>query len=120
IPGDLSQQFKSLVQGNDYLNRRFSDAAFVFEPRKLEAWSTTTDKFYGKGFVLTGNVTEFLDPIFSSGVMFATVSSHLASKLVVKKLKGEAIDWDGDYTKIVQQGVATFRSYVSAWYDGTL
>ena len=70
--------------------------------------------------MLTGNVTEFLDPIFSSGVMFATVSSHLASKLVVKKLKGESVNWDQEYSKVIQQGVDTFRSYVMAWYDGTL
>src|SRR5690606_27456877 len=78
--GDLSQQYRTLMQGSPYLKKRFGDATFVFEPRKLEAWSSVSDRFYGKGFVLTGNVTEFLDPIFSSGVMFATVSAHLAGK----------------------------------------
>jgi hypothetical protein len=52
--------------------------------------------------------------------MFATVSSHLASKQVIRKLKGESVDWDTDYTKVVQQGVDVFRTYVMAWYDGTL
>ena len=94
--------------------------SWVFEPRKLEAWSATTDKFFGKGFVLTGNVTEFLDPIFSSGVMFATVSSHLASKLVAEKLKDANEDWDHAYTHFIRQGVDTFRTFVMAWYDGTL
>jgi flavin-dependent dehydrogenase len=70
--------------------------------------------------VLTGNVTEFLDPIFSSGVMFATVSSHLAAQQVIKKLQGGTVNWDKDYTKVIQQGVDTFRTYVMAWYDGTL
>lgn len=120
IEGDQSQKFKTCIRGNEYLNKRFGGVSWVFEPRKLEAWSATTDKFYGKGFVLTGNVTEFLDPIFSSGVMFATVSSHLASKLVIKKLKGEKVDWDNDYTNFVRQGVDTFRTFVTAWYDGTL
>ena len=120
IGGEPSEQFKKFIEGNDYLRKRFGDVSWVFEPRKLEAWSATTDKFYGKGFILTGNVTEFLDPIFSSGVMFATVSSHLASKLVIQKLKGEQIDWDVDYTQFIRQGVDTFRTYVMAWYDGTL
>ena len=120
IPGDLTQQYKTLIDGNAYLKKRFGDVPFVFEPRKLEAWSATTDTFYGKGFVLTGNVTEFLDPIFSSGVMFATVSSNMASKLVIRKLAGEKIDWDKEYSKKIRQGVNVFRSYVMAWYDGTL
>jgi len=120
IPGDTTEQFNALVQGHPYLRERFGDVPLVFSPRKLEAWSATTERFYGKGFVLTGNVTEFLDPIFSSGVMFATVSSQLAARAVIRKLKGEAIDWENDYTKPIQQGVDTFRSYVMAWYDGTL
>ncbi|MBL0741281.1 NAD(P)/FAD-dependent oxidoreductase [Chryseolinea lacunae] len=118
--GDQASQFRTFIDGNAYLKQRFGDVEWVFEPRKLEAWSATTDKFYGKGFVLTGNVTEFLDPIFSSGVMFATVSSHIASKMVIRKLKGENVDWDNDYTNFIRQGVDTFRTYVMAWYDGTL
>ena len=120
IEGDQSEKFRKCINGNAYLKKRFGDVSWVFEPRKLEAWSATTDKFYGKGFVLTGNVTEFLDPIFSSGVMFATVSSHLASKLVIRKLRGENVDWDNDYTNFIRQGVDTFRTFVMAWYDGTL
>lgn len=120
IEGTPAEQFQTFIEGNQYLKNRFGDATRVFEPRKLEAWSATTDKFYGKGFVLTGNVTEFLDPIFSSGVMFATVSSQVASQLVIQKLKGEHVDWDHDYTEFIRQGVDTFRTYVLAWYDGTL
>jgi len=120
IPGNQSDKFRACIEGNEYLKKRFGDVSWVFEPRKLESWSATTDKFYGKGFVLTGNVTEFLDPIFSSGVMFATVSSHLAAKLVVKKIKGEKVDWDSEYTHHIRQGVDAFRTFVTAWYDGTL
>jgi flavin-dependent dehydrogenase len=120
VEGDLSQQYQTLIQDHPYLRKRFGDAARVFEPRKLEAWSATTERFYGKGYVLTGNVTEFLDPIFSSGVMFATVSSNLASKMVIRKLRGEQVDWEQEYTQVIQQGVDTFRTYVMGWYDGTL
>jgi flavin-dependent dehydrogenase len=118
--GDLTSQFNQLIEGHDYLKNRFDGVAKVFEPRKLESWSSNSDRFFGKGYVLTGNVTEFLDPIFSSGVMFATVSSHLASQLVVRRLQGETIDWDRQYTKQLQSGVDTFRAFVTAWYDGTL
>ena len=120
IQGDLTFQFDTLINDLPFLKKRFSVSAKVFEPRKLEAWSSKTNQFYGNGFVLTGNVTEFLDPIFSSGVMFATVSSHLASKLVIKKLRGEPVDWNKDYTGELQPGVDTFKTYVMRWYDGTL
>lgn len=118
--GTNEEQFRAMLEDEPYTRERFRDVPFVFEPRVLEAWSATTDKFYGDGFVLTGNVTEFLDPIFSSGVTLATVSSQTAAKLVIKKLQGEEVDWEKDYMEPTMQGVNVFRSYVMAWYEGTL
>ncbi len=118
--GNTEKQLRSMIADEPYLKERFKDIEFLFEPRVLESWSSTTDRFFGEGFVLTGNVTEFLDPVFSSGVTLATVSSQIAGKLVVEKLKGREIDWENEYMKIMMQGVDTFRSYVMAWYEGTL
>jgi flavin-dependent dehydrogenase len=118
--GDNESKLRALSASQPYLSRRFEDVEFMFDTKVLEAWSTTTDKFYGDGFVLTGNVTEFLDPIFSSGVTLATVSSQTAAHLVIRKLNGETIDWEKEYMQPVMQGVNTFRAYVEAWYNGTL
>lgn len=118
--GTPEEQFRALVADEPYLAERLQDVELVFEPRTLQSWSATTDRFYGEGFVLTGNVTEFLDPIFSSGVTLATVSSQTAAKLVIRKLKGENIDWEKEYMEPTMQGVNAFRSYVMAWYEGTL
>ena len=119
-PGSPEKQLRQLIADEPYLSERFKDVAFVFEPKTLESWSRTTDRFYGDGFVLTGNVTEFLDPVFSSGVTLAAVSSQLAAKLVIETLKGRPVDWEADYMRPMMQGVDTFRSYVTAWYEGTL
>lgn len=118
--GDDAAVFDALIKAEPYLADRFTDAEKIFEPRVLQSWSSTTEKFYGDGFVLTGNVTEFLDPVFSSGVTLATVSSQLAAKLVIRKLQGGEVDFDKEYMDIMMQGVNTFRTYVNCWYDGTL
>jgi len=118
--GTDEEVFRELMASQPYISKRFEDVELVFDPKILESWSRTTDKFYGEGFVLTGNVTEFLDPIFSSGVTLATVSSQNAAHLVIRKLKGESVDWEKEYMEPVMQGVNTFRSYVMAWYEGTL
>jgi len=120
VQGSPEAQLRSLIASEPYLKERFDGVEMVFEPRVLESWSSTTDKFYGEGFVLTGNVTEFLDPIFSSGVTLATVSSQMAAHLVIRKLKGGSVDWETEYMKPMMQGVDTFRSYVMAWYEGAL
>lgn len=118
--GSNEQQLRALIAAEPYLRERFKDTQLLFDPRVLESWSSTTSRFYGEGFVLTGNVTEFLDPVFSSGVTLATVSSQMAGNLVIRKLKGEEIDWDKEYTQPMMQGVDTFRSYVNTWYEGVL
>lgn len=114
------EQLRALIATEPYLAERMKHVEFVFEPRILESYSVSTSKFYGEGFILTGNVTEFLDPVFSSGVTLATVSSQTAAHLVIKKLQGENVDWEKEYTEVMMQGVNTFRTYVMAWYDGTL
>jgi flavin-dependent dehydrogenase len=118
--GSMDEQLRAMIESNLYIRDRFKNCEFIFEPRTIEGWSVTTNKFHGDGFVLTGNVTEFLDPIFSSGVTLATVSGHKAGMLVSRQLHGESIDWNKEFTEPTMQGVNAFRSYVMAWYDGTL
>ncbi len=118
--GTNEEILRTLFSIQPYLSERMKDVQMQFEPKISEAWSTSSSTFYGDGYVLTGNVTEFLDPIFSSGVTLATVSSQLAAHLVIKKLNGNAIDWQTEYTEPIMQGVNTFRSFVMAWYNGTL
>lgn len=114
------EKFRNLIAGEAHIAERFKDSELVFEPRTIEGWSVTTDKFYGDGFVLTGNVTEFLDPVFSSGVTLAVESSRNAGKLVCRQLAGEQVDWQTEYQDITMDGVNTFRTYVMSWYNNDL
>ncbi len=120
LTGTPTEKINYLVNSQDELRERFGNCEMVFEPRELKGWSATTDKFYGNGFVLTGNVTEFLDPMFSSGVTLASVSAQNAAHLVIKKLKGETVDWEEEYMQPCMQGVNVFRTFVMGWYDGDL
>lgn len=120
FPGTPEEQFRALLNAQPDLAYRFDESEMAWQPRTLQSWSATTETFYGEGFVLTGNVTEFLDPIFSSGVTLASVSAQLAAKLVIRHLNGEKIDWEGEYMQPMMQGIDVFRTYVNRWYDGTL
>jgi flavin-dependent dehydrogenase len=67
-----------------------------------------------------GNATEFLDPVFSSGVTLALESANRAAKTLIRQLRGEAVDWETDYASYMKRGIDVFRTYVTRWYDGTL
>ena len=118
--GTPTERFKRLINDEPLLKDRFQNADMIFEPIMISAYSIAVKQLYGSGYVLTGNSTEFLDPIFSSGVTFATESGILAGKLASKQLKGEEFDWDLEYSTPILNGIAVFRTFVDAWYDGSL
>ena len=109
-----------LINEEPLLQDRFQNADMIFEPIIISAYSIGVKQLHGPGYVLTGNATEFLDPIFSSGITFATESGILAGKLASKQLKGEAVDWDLEYSEPILNGIEVLRTFIDAWYDGSL
>ncbi len=114
------EKFKKFIRNFPGLTSRFQNTDFIFEPRMISNYSVSISKFHGDGFVLCGNSTEFLDPIFSSGVTLAISSGHLAAKLACEQLKGNKVDWDKEYVEHMQFGINVFRTYVNSWYNGDL
>ena len=87
---------------------------------KIDGYSSNVKTMHGKGFALAGNATEFLDPVFSSGVTLALVSGDLAADCIAKELNGEKVDWQVEYEEYMMEGIDVFRDFVLAWYDGRL
>mgnify|MGYP003108840895 CR=1 FL=1 len=118
--GDTTERLQNMFKQSDYYHERFKDAPLLFEPKSIRNYSKAVTKFYGKGFVLTGNSAEFLDPVFSSGVTFATESALKSAKLISKQLQGKPVDWEEDYSNYIKSGVDVFSTYVKEWYTGNL
>lgn len=117
---NTTDALRNAIMMSAFYRDRFAGLDFLFEPIKLQNYSRSVSKFYGDGFVLTGNSTEFLDPVFSSGVAFATESGMKAAKLALRQLNGEQVDWQKEYVDYMQQGINVFRTYVKEWYTGNL
>ncbi|MGJ8591524.1 MAG: NAD(P)/FAD-dependent oxidoreductase [Aquaticitalea sp.] len=118
--GTPSERLTKMLNISDYYYERFKHAEFDFEPKIIQNYSKSVKQLYGKGYALTGNSAEFLDPVFSSGVTFATESGLKAAKLITKELQNEAVDWEKDYSNYIKEGVNVFASYVKEWYTGNL
>jgi len=112
----FAQMLSKLV----YYQGRFNDYPLEFSPKKIKHIAKSVKCLYGDKFALTGNSAEFLDPVFSSGVSFATESGLKAAKLAIKELNGENVDWQTDYADYMNEGIAVFSSYVRDWYNGDL
>lgn len=114
------EQMNALIAEEVHTATRFAGCERVFGPRAIEGWSVTTDRLCGEGYALAGNATEFLDPVFSSGVTLGVVSGQRTGELAARQLLGEQVDWQREYVEPTLHGVDVFRVYVDAWYDGTL
>lgn len=118
--GSNSEQYSQWLNEIEELKSRFSVSDCIFDPQKIAGYSSSVTQLYGDGYVLTGNSTEFLDPVFSSGVTLATESGAKAAQLIVRELNGETVNWEAEYSDYIKQGVDVFRTFVSTWYDGSL
>lgn len=120
-PQDSYEQLlRSIISDVTQIQDRFEGAQMVVDAKSMKAYAVSARQLYGPGYVITGNSSEFIDPVFSSGVTFATESGLLAAKLVCRALQGENVDWEKDYVQYMTQGVETFRTYVNHWYTGLL
>ncbi|SCY58686.1 NAD(P)/FAD-dependent oxidoreductase [Flavobacterium caeni] len=117
---DNREALHNAIKLSDYYIKRFGGVDFLFDPVKLENYSRSVKQMYGPGFALTGNSSEFLDPVFSSGVAFATESGMLAAKLYLKEQQGIEVDWEEEFTGYMRRGIGVFTTYVKEWYTGNL
>lgn len=119
--GTDEERLRAMIASDPHTAERFNDVPFEWDtPKTLNGYAIATHKFYDDGFALTGNAAEFLDPIFSSGVTFAVESGMRAAQLAAKQIKGETVNWKESYGDYILSGVNVFRTYVMAWYEGTL
>ncbi len=100
--------------------KRYKNSKRTVDVGSIVGYSSAVTKLFAQNYILTGNASEFLDPVFSSGVTLALESGSKAAELVARELKGEAVDYQVEYEDYMMMGINVFRDYVDAWYDGTL
>jgi flavin-dependent dehydrogenase len=118
--GSPNEVLRAIIAASSFGRSRLSNAEFLFDAREIKNYAVGVKRLYGEGFCLVGNATEFLDPVFSSGVTLALESGNVGAKLVARQLHGEKVDWEREYSEHMRQGIDVFRTYVEGWYDGTL
>lgn len=118
--GNAEEALRNTINRTDHFRDRFIKNDFVYDPFIKKNYACTVSQQFGDGYVLTGNSSGFLDPVFSSGVALATTSGLLAAKLITRELKGEKVDWQTEYADYMERGYEVFSTYVTEWYNGNL
>lgn len=119
-PEDPDEKLRAILDDNINTRKRLGETNFEFPVRHIPGYSISVKRLYGPGYALMGNATEFLDPVFSSGVTLALESANRAAKTVIRELQGKQPDWEHEYAEHMMLGVNAFRTFVTAWYDNRL
>src|SRR6266481_2898976 len=120
FPEEPEARLREIIMSDPNAAARLAGMKLVFPPQRIAGYACSVKTVYGPQFALVGNATEFLDPVFSSGVELALESAQRAVQVLTRHLHGETVDWQREYADYIKQGINTFRSYVSAWYDDKL
>jgi len=120
FPEDPEECLRAIIKSDPNAAGRLADIDVKFDPVSIESYSIGIKRLYGDGYCVVGNATEFLDPVFSSGVSLAMQSASRASSVIIRQLNGESVDWQTEYSDFMSRGIDTFRTFVDAWYDEEL
>jgi flavin-dependent dehydrogenase len=110
----------AMVRAEPNMAERLRQAEPVVKVMPLQGWTRMVSRMAGPRWAVVGNAGDFIDPIFSSGVMLAMESGTLAAKLTDRELSGETVDWMREYQDVIKRATDVFRGFAQSWYDGDL
>ncbi|MBV7512148.1 NAD(P)/FAD-dependent oxidoreductase [Pseudomonas sp. PDM25] len=116
---NLDECLRGFIAETPSLAGVLNNAVWDTPARTIGGYSANVKTLHGPGFALLGNASEFLDPVFSSGVTIAMRSASMAAAVLHRQLQGESVDWQTEFAIPLKRGVDTFRCYVEGWYAGT-
>jgi flavin-dependent dehydrogenase len=119
----LDAFFERTVDAAPWAREVLAKATRVQPCRALADFSYRVDRLAGNGWVMVGDASGFIDPLFSTGVHLAFSSALFASDTIVAALGSDgdlSLPKWADYERKVRLGAELFVGAVQAFYDGPL
>jgi 2-polyprenyl-6-methoxyphenol hydroxylase-like FAD-dependent oxidoreductase len=118
-PGEC---FERLVASTPELRRRMGDAVRITEYRFAGDYTYRYLQNAGPRWLLIGDAAGFIDPIFSSGVMLAVKSGHLAAREVLTADESQtflSLRAQRRYTRRVGRMCKVFLRMIKMFYNNS-
>jgi flavin-dependent dehydrogenase len=80
--------YEKAVASSPYVSARVKPGARAGDYSTASNYSYSSKRFVGDGFLLAGDAAEFLDPIFSTGVILAMRSGERAGRDLAEAIRG--------------------------------
>jgi flavin-dependent dehydrogenase len=116
------QMMEGAIEELPHLKRYLKDATRFLDVGAQGNWSYRSSKFYGERLLMVGDAAAFVDPLFSTGVLFAIYGAKFAAAHIDRALG------DGDfsaerfapYEDECTRGMDIFKGLVHEFYSQNL
>lgn len=116
---DPKEIFNREIEENNWVKTHLAVGESTGEYFLTSEYSRHSRHCAGPGLLMVGDAFAFLDPVFSSGVMLALKSGHLAGEAVHEGLVAGDLSPArfAEYGRTIRAGVENMRKLVYAFYD---
>jgi halogenation protein CepH len=117
---DLGPQalFDKAIAGNAAAREWLAGAKQAFKLKHIPAISYLSDSFIGDGFLMIGDASMFIDPIFSAGVSFAMRGADFAATAISEALARGDVSAAAfkPYEDKIRRPITKLGKVISNWY----
>jgi FADH2-dependent halogenase len=113
------QYYEKCVQSSPYVMSRVKQGVRLEQFYTASNYSYSSKRFVGDGFLLAGDAAEFMDPIFSTGVILAMRSGERAGRDLAAAIKAGGplhADRFKGYEKSFKQWTSNHFAMIDAFY----
>ena len=114
--GDRLGFYRSAIERSVYTRQMLSGAVMSSELRCIADYSYRPRRLVGPGFLIAGDAGNFIDPIWSTGVMLATTGARLAARAIERAFREQTCEPLAEYEAAIQQFVGRYRQFIYFFY----
>ena len=114
----VESYFRRQLQAAPRTRAMLDDARMTVAPKVIKDWSYTSTQSVGDGWILVGDASCFIDPLFSSGVHLAIMSAVMAAAYIHAAERDPSIREPAArvYERLYRTEYTHFRELASLFY----
>ncbi len=108
--------YEAAIQKSVYTRKLLSTGSRVTDVRCIADYSFRPSQLMGPGYLLVGDAGNFIDPIWSTGIMLATTGARSAARGIREAFQTGTTQPLLEYEKSAQEFVSRYRHFIYFFY----
>jgi FAD-dependent halogenase len=114
---DRKEFYETAIQKSPYTRKMLEGATCVTDLRCIADYSFRPRRLIGPGYLLAGDAGNFIDPIWSTGIMLATTGARMAARAIGESFRSGTGQAMLEYETAAQEMVSRYRHFIYFFYN---